>query len=501
MPITEAADCPVCGEPASAEERCVRCAWILRTDYFLGHPAPEEQVDFDERMRSACRAHDLRCAARAAGFPAHGDDQLLARLLRFVRGGLPGDRELAGARSFPAKELAQPRPLGQAGVCAEVDADGITLVRFGQHDDQVYEFAETERLSWRELLPTLPDDVDEQRFLLAGGRPVNTSALPVDRVGPLRAIHCAAPGWPVLERVAAILQEEHPNAPVSYVNSLTAPVWRDPGRIAAFTAADDVVATGAVDGTVRVRTAAGVLESAAHDRRVTALGITDDGNTVVSGGQDGVVRLWHAPDGRNRVLATHDGWVNAVGVAEALVFSLGDDGKLRRSSLGAPDTGTPLDVGWAASTALAVSAGAEVVAFGGTDSQVQIVNGRSWQHRRTLPANAAIRSIAVDPGGELLAIACDDHSLSIYDLARGEAVAALAVPADVTCLSVGTNGTVVFGDDLGWVGSWRRDTTHVLFGRHQDGVVGVAMTRAGAVVSAERGGLVRSWPHRGEEAP
>jgi len=262
-----------------------------------------------------------------------------------------------------------------------------------------------------------------------------------------------------------------------------------------------VVATGAVDGTVRVRTAAGQLETAAHDRRVTAVDLTDDGNTVVSGGQDGVVRLWHAPDGRNRVLATHDGWVNAVRVAGALAFSLGDDGKLRRSPLDGPSTTTPLDVGWAASTALAVSAGAEVVAFGGTDGQVQVRDGRSWQHRHTAAAGAAVRAVAVDPGGELLAIACDDSSLSTYDLVRREPLARLALPAVVTCVSVDANGTVVFGDDLGWVGSWRRDTAHVLFGRHQDSVVGVATTRTGAVVSAERGGLVRSWPHRGEEAP
>jgi WD40 repeat protein len=271
-------------------------------------------------------------------------------------------------------------------------------------------------------------------------------------------------------------------------------IWRGP-RLAAFAAAGDLIVTGGVDGTVRTLSPA--RESAAHDRRVTTVGLADGGESVVSGGQDGVVRHWHVPSGRSRVLATHDGWVNAVGVADDVAFSLGDDGKLRRSSLGTPDGGPPLDVGWAASTALAVST--EVVAFGGTDCQVQVWDGRAWQHRVTIPVSAAVRSIGVHSG--VLAIACDDSSLTTFDLGLGEPVARIALPAVVTCVCVSANGTVVFGDDLGWVGSWRRGANHVVFGRHQDGVVGVAITRSGAVVSAERGGLVRSWRHHGEEAP
>jgi WD40 repeat protein len=484
-PVT-LAKCPVCGEPTGAHDQCVRCVWILRTGYVLGHPSPEEQVDFDERLRSACRVHDLRCAARAA----RGDELLFARLLRFVRGGPPDAREIAEAKSLPTKDFSAPPP-PEAGVCAEVGTDGITLVRFGQEAGHVYEVAEIEHHPWPELLPTLPDDVEEQRFLLAGGRPADTSPLTRGRFGPLRTVHCAAPGWLVPERVAATLQRP----PLSYVDESVVRVWRGP-RLSAFAAAGEVVVTGGVDGTVRMLST--TQESAGHDRRVTAVGLADGGESVVSGGQDGVVRVWHVPSGRSRVLATHDGWVNAVGVAGAVAFSLGDDGKLRRSSLGTPDGGPPLDVGWAASTALAVSA--EVVAFGGTDSQVQVLDGRSWQHRYTIPASAAVRSIAVDPAGTMLAIACDDSSLSTYDLVRGEPVARLVLPTVVTCVCVNANGTVVFGDDLGWVGSWRREANHVLFGRHQDGVVGVAMTRSGAVVSAARGGLVRSWPHRGEEA-
>jgi WD40 repeat protein len=493
MPIAEpviSAECPVCGEPAGAQERCVRCSWTLRTGFVLGHPSPEEQVNFDERLRSACHNHDLRCAVLAAD----GDEQLLVRLLRFVRGGPPSTGELADAKSLPTNDFS-PRQPPEAGVCAEVGADGITLIRFGEDAGHVYEFAEVEHSPWRELLSSLPDDVEEQRFLLAGGRPVDTSPLTGDRFAPLRAVHCGAPGWLVPERVAATLRR--PNTPLSYVDSLAVRVWHAPGRIAAFAATGDVAVTGGVDGTVRVLSTA--RESAGHDRRVTAVGLADGGDSVVSGGQDGVVRLWHTPSGRSRVLATHDGWVNAVGVAGAAAFSLGDDGKLRRSSLGAPDSGASLDVGWAASTALA--AGGGVVAFGGTDSQVQVFDGQSWQHRHTIPASAAIRSIAVDPGGTMLVIACDDGSLSTYDLTEHEPVGRLVLPAVVTCVCVNANGTVVFGDDLGWVGLWRRNAKHVVFGRHQDGVVGVAMTRAGAVVSAERGGLVRGWPHRGEEAP
>jgi hypothetical protein len=497
------AACPVCGEPIGAAARCVRCAWTLRTGFVLGSPSPEDRVDFDERMRAACRAHDLRCAARAAGFPTHGDDLLLARLLRFVRGGTPGGEELTAAKSLPSPEFSVRSWPAGAGACVEVGADGITLIRFGVESGQVYEFAETEHVPWRKVLPTLPDDAAEQRFVLAGGRPVDTAALSgtLDRVGVPIAIQGSVPGWPVPERVAAVLRERHPAATVSYVDSPARREWHESGRIAAFAASDDglVIATGAVDGTVRMRTSDGHHESAVHESRVTGVDLA--GGAVVSGGQDGVVRLWHPADGRTRVLATHDGWVNAVRIAGTLAFSLGDDGKLRRSPLDAAGNATPLDVGWAASSALAVSARAEIVAFGGTDGQVRIHDGRTWAHRHTLAAGAAVRALAVDPGGELLAVACDDNSVATFDLESGQPLTRLAVPDVVTCVYVADDGTVAFGDELGRVALWRRAAPahRVLVGRHADSVVGVTMTRAGAVVSAGRGGLVRTWPHREEK--
>ncbi len=76
-----------------------------------------------------------------------------------------------------------------------------------------------------------------------------------------------------------------------------------------------------------------------HDRWVGAVAVGADGQ-VVSGGHDGMVRLWdpHAPDKPSRDLGHHDGPVGAVAVtADGHVVSGGADGMVRLWDPHAPD--------------------------------------------------------------------------------------------------------------------------------------------------------------------
>ncbi|NET31779.1 MAG: hypothetical protein F6K19_07225, partial [Cyanothece sp. SIO1E1] len=70
---------------------------------------------------------------------------------------------------------------------------------------------------------------------------------------------------------------------------------------------------------------------AGHSGSVWSVSVSRDGQTIVSGGDDGTVRLW-SPEGEPlKTLAGHSGWVRSVSVSRdgQTIVSGGDDGTVR----------------------------------------------------------------------------------------------------------------------------------------------------------------------------
>jgi WD40 repeat protein len=104
------------------------------------------------------------------------------------------------------------------------------------------------------------------------------------------------------------------------------------GAIQALACADEVVAL-AGDRLVLYRPDDELRALTGHEGGTTCVAFTADGKTLVSGGRDGVVRVWRTSDGAAvGAFEGHAGSVRAVAVSAdgRLAYSGGSDGTLRR---------------------------------------------------------------------------------------------------------------------------------------------------------------------------
>ncbi|PNE32074.1 hypothetical protein AF335_20225 [Streptomyces eurocidicus] len=463
----------------------------------------------------------------------------------------------------PLREVAGTHARGAAETLAlEIAADGLTAVVLARADDgDLYERAETASWPWTALLPTLPADPDAARFLLAGGigdrlprDPDTTRTLEQSLTGLLRpgavlpdapysgaalpdpsypgapppgppgpgvapaVLACGLPGWPVPESVLAALRRRHPDAVA--VRIPTGParpprqVLRHAPGLSALACGPGPdpgtahLALGRPDGSAEVRTpgaAEPLAERDLHTGRVTALDLAPDLRGLVTGGSDGAVRLWsYGGSGRSRTLAWHEGWVNAVRYRGGAVFSLGDDGLLRRSDpsrpLGAPDgAGYPLKVGWSAATALEVTSDGRILAVGGA-AGVGLWDALSGHRLGRLTTGSSVTGLALDAADRLLAVGCADGRVHVHDLRRRTGADELpGHTGAVRHLTFGPHGLLAACGESGAIRAWpagraRQGSCGTPVGLHAAAVRGLAVTPAGHLLSASADGLVRAWP-------
>lgn len=545
--------CPVCSTPARLE-RCPRCGWTLFTGYLLGDVTDAELRDFGERLAEASRRHGLRCAALAAGYPDHGDGTLLRRLAGLVPGRPAGENELGEARqsagqlAVPFRPVAEPEAASavpMAGTLVEIDADGVARTTWERDARVSVELAAFSAWPWTQLLPRWSADADGLAFLLASGQGLTAeetaglrsaaagmvSDLP--GTGPLFT-RCQLTGWLVPEVLLAAIDEASPAGPARRLPPGPAAgahhgraVIEAPEPVTALAAVAASaggglvrLVTGGSSGAVRIRTsgtADAVVSPGTHRGRVTAVDIGNDG-LVASGGRDGTVLAWDADraadpprTARQRVIARHSGWVNAVRVTAGRVYSLGDDGRLFCAPARTTAERTArfaVNVGWECSGSLAVTADGGLAAAAGTAGLVRLVNGDTGELVRSIDVGAPVVAIAASGTAGILAVATHDR-VRVYDSRDWSADARLLDVTAVSCIDAGASGEVLTGDNAGYVRLFRLPTRRgdgpptaalpVFTGRHQSAIRAVCLLTNGCVVSGDADGLIRVWP--GHRAP
>ena len=257
-----------------------------------------------------------------------------------------------------------------------------------------------------------------------------------------------------------------------------------------------------------------------HTDDVKAVAVSADGRTAVSGGYDGMVRVWDlAGTAEPRVLTGHDGYVNGVAVSadgRTAVSCGGRDGTVRVWDLAGTAepralTGHTSEVfGVAVSVnGVAVSADGRTAVSGGTDGTVRVWDLAGTAEPRVLTGHdGPVTAVAVSADGRTAVSGGGrDGTVRVWDLA-GTAEPQVLTGHDrlVTAVAVSADGrTAVSGGGRdGAVRVWDLAGTaepRVLTG-HDGRVNGVAVSADGrTAVSGGTDRTVRVWDLAGTAEP
>ncbi|MEV6975591.1 TIR domain-containing protein [Kitasatospora sp. NPDC093806] len=205
-----------------------------------------------------------------------------------------------------------------------------------------------------------------------------------------------------------------------------------PGAGRGGSEADPLLVTGGNDGLVRLWDPSSGRSRQllrGHGRRIGSLTFSGDGTLLAAGGNDGVVRLWEPATGRRvRELSGRSSrLVSAVFSPEETVLATAtNDGDLCLWNARTGEYLREMDVETEHVWAEAFSADGVLVATANDDDTVRIWYRRTGAHLTTLREHRGrVRSIAFSPDGRQLLTGCDDSLVRISDVESGRVVAEL----------------------------------------------------------------------------
>jgi hypothetical protein len=258
-----------------------------------------------------------------------------------------------------------------------------------------------------------------------------------------------------------------------------------------------------------------VMRTACHNRRqlvkimsttteIRCVAVSPDGLRILAGGDDAVLRLWHADSGQPLAESPS-------GHSDSIVsISLSPDGNrivtasvdhtLRLWNSGT-EVGSALVGHSDAVRSVAFSKDGRWIVSGSADGSIRIWDGDAGQPvgQPLVGHTGAVNSVAVSAGGRRIASAGEDGTIRVWDASTGLPIGAPMTghPASVRTLDISGDGRIVSGGTDGTLRIWDAETAQPIglpLTGHEGVVFGVALSRDGQrIVSGGRDGTVRLW--------
>ncbi|MFI7502998.1 TIR domain-containing protein [Streptomyces sp. NPDC049687] len=186
-----------------------------------------------------------------------------------------------------------------------------------------------------------------------------------------------------------------------------------------------LLVTGGNDGVVRLHdpaTSQGRRILRGHGRRIGTLSFSGDGSLLAAGGNDGVIRLWDSVTGRHlrELTGQSDRLISAVfSPGGTLLATASSDGDMYLWNASTGEYQREMDVETDHVWAEAFSPDGELLATANDDDTVQLWYRATGAHVTTIGEHyGRVRSIAFRPDGAVLATGCDDRKVRVWHLAE-----------------------------------------------------------------------------------
>ncbi|MEH2254524.1 nSTAND1 domain-containing NTPase, partial [Nostoc sp.] len=243
-----------------------------------------------------------------------------------------------------------------------------------------------------------------------------------------------------------------------------------------------------------------------HEYYVRSVAISGDGQTIVSGGRDGTVRLWNRQGlPLAEPLRGHENDVSSVAISSdgQTIVSGGSDGTVRLwNSQGLPLT-EPLRGHMGTVTTVAISGDGQTIVSGGSDRIVRLWNCQGLPLAEPLCGHrGVVLSVAISSDGQTIVSGGRDDTVRLWNLQGQSFAESLRDHKDgVYSVAISSDGqTIVSGGRDGTVRLWNSQglpLAEPLRG-HQGFVLSVAISGDGqTIISGGRDGTVRLWNSQG----
>jgi WD40 repeat protein len=216
----------------------------------------------------------------------------------------------------------------------------------------------------------------------------------------------------------------------------------------------ELIVTGADDGRVRVwHTGTGRLEQIlyGHSDVVRAVATTPNADRIVTGSRDSTAIIWTAASTEPLHVLPHDEWVRGVAISAdgQHVVTTCTDGVLRVWGVADGRLRTELTGHRAKLRDVRLSADARLAVTGSSDGMMGVWDLRRCTSLHLLPHDAGVRSAQITPDGRYAISTSNDRTARVWDVRTGaelyrlsaaNRIACSAVdPADPACFALGTS--------------------------------------------------------------